>query len=60
MKRSGENGIDSHGQGRDKSKIKCFNCDVYGHYASEFQKSHRDQEEEANLIWDADHKKTES
>lgn len=24
-----------NGQGKDKSKIKCFKCELYGHYASE-------------------------
>ncbi|CAM8930696.1 unnamed protein product [Rhodiola kirilowii] len=42
----------SQGGRRNKSKIRCFNCDKYGHYASECQKKRSDEEadEEANLI----------
>lgn len=35
------------GTGRDKSHIKCFNCDLYGHFASECK--NKKQEEEAHL-----------
>ena len=52
-KKNGGNSGDSRGRGRDKSKVKCYNCDVYGHYASECQNSCRNREE-ANLICDAD------
>lgn len=36
---------------RDKSKIRCFNCKVLGHYASECRKARRgrEQKQEANL-----------
>lgn len=36
----------------DKSKIKCFNCNIYGHYASECDKPRRKKEHshEANLV----------
>ena len=53
-KKNGGNSGDSRGRGRDKSKVKCFNCDVYGHYASECQKPRRDRDEMANLIYEAD------
>ncbi|XP_074323633.1 uncharacterized protein LOC141660538 [Apium graveolens] len=35
----------------DKSKIKCFNCNIYGHFASECDKPRRKKEycQEANL-----------
>ncbi|XP_074378561.1 uncharacterized protein LOC141720104 [Apium graveolens] len=35
----------------DKSKIKCFNCNIYGHFASEYDKPLRKEEhcQEANL-----------
>lgn len=32
-------------KGKDKSHIKCFNCDVYGHYASECHKPWRKRKE---------------
>ena len=51
-KKNDENGGDSRGRGCDKSKIKCYNCDVYGHYASECQNPRRNREE-ANLIYEA-------
>ncbi|XP_074363992.1 uncharacterized protein LOC141704701 [Apium graveolens] len=37
---------------RDKSKVHCFNCSAYGHYAVECKKPRRDKEikEEANMI----------
>lgn len=35
--------------GRDRSKIRCFNCRAYGHYAAECRKPRRDQRNEANL-----------
>ncbi|KAI3800975.1 hypothetical protein L1987_29075 [Smallanthus sonchifolius] len=37
-------------QGKDKSKIKCFKCDLYGHYASECPSKNSDPE--ANLTVD--------
>ncbi|KAL9671093.1 hypothetical protein QQ045_008659 [Rhodiola kirilowii] len=53
MKKHDEDmGESSQGGRRNKSKIRCFNCDKYGHYASECQKKRSDEEadEEANLI----------
>ena len=37
--------------GRDRSKIRCFNCSVYGHYAAECRKPKREsaQKNEVNL-----------
>ncbi|CAM8994711.1 unnamed protein product [Rhodiola kirilowii] len=35
--------------GRDKSKVKCYNCNIFGHFASECRKP-RKKHEEANLI----------
>lgn len=37
--------------GRDRSKVKCFNCNVYGHYTSEYHKPRREKEvnKEVNL-----------
>ena len=50
--RSGGNKGRSGGQ--DKSQIKCFNCNIYGHYANECKKPSRrekgNRSEEANLI----------
>ncbi|XP_017217013.1 uncharacterized protein LOC108194564 [Daucus carota subsp. sativus] len=43
MNRGGSEGtsnIRSRG-GRDKSKIKCYNCNIHGHYAAECRKSKR-------------------
>lgn len=39
------------GGGRDKSKVRCFNCLAYGHYASECRKQKKDREQrlEANM-----------
>ncbi|KAL4589803.1 hypothetical protein LXL04_002713 [Taraxacum kok-saghyz] len=34
---------------RDKSTVKCFNCDDYGHYAAECPKPRRERNQEANL-----------
>lgn len=35
---------------RDKSNIRCFNCDVYGHFASECRKPKRNHEDQVNLM----------
>lgn len=37
---------------RDKSKIRCFNCNVYRHYASECRKPRRDKDrrEDVNMV----------
>ncbi|KAK1381863.1 hypothetical protein POM88_019598 [Heracleum sosnowskyi] len=39
--------------GRDKRKIRCFNCQVYGHYAAECRKPKRtrEQRQEANMAF---------
>lgn len=44
-------GRDYNRGGRAKSKVKCFNCNVYGHYVVECQKPRREREakEEANI-----------
>ncbi|KAL8145756.1 hypothetical protein AgCh_003778 [Apium graveolens] len=55
--RGGNNGNrtrDSSRGGRDKSKVKCFGCGLYGHYAAECRKSrcdkdHKDQKQEVNM-----------
>lgn len=39
-----EDGSNSNNTGRDRSKIKCYNCQVFGHYASECRKPRRDRE----------------
>lgn len=54
LKRTGKSsgsGTDSKGgRGyRDRSKVRCFNCNVFGHYQSECRKGKRDQRNEANL-----------
>lgn len=57
-KRANKSGIDQKGKrdsssrgGRDRSRIRCFNCNILGHYASECRKPKRDKEPifEANL-----------
>ncbi|XP_074378660.1 uncharacterized protein LOC141720209 [Apium graveolens] len=37
--------------GRDKSRLRCYNCSVYGHYAAECKKprKERDQQHEMNM-----------
>ena len=37
---------------RDKSRVRCFNCNAYGHFAAECRKPHRDREQkpEANMV----------
>lgn len=37
--------------GRDKSRVRCFNCNVYGHYAAECRKPRcdKEQKEEVNM-----------
>lgn len=49
LKRTGKGGAESSGYmrgrgGRDKSKIRCFNCSIYGHYAAECRKPRRTKE----------------
>ncbi|XP_074328413.1 uncharacterized protein LOC141666321 [Apium graveolens] len=39
-----EDGSGSNNTGRDRSKIKCYNCQVFGHYASECRKPRRERE----------------
>lgn len=42
-----------YGRGvRDKSKVRCFKCSAYGHYAAECKKPRRDkdQKEEVNMV----------
>lgn len=34
---------------RDKSKVKCFNCNVNGHFAKECRKPRRERKEQVNL-----------
>lgn len=48
--RSNSGNQTSH-SGRDRSRVRCFNCNVLGHYASECRKPKRDKEvkPEANL-----------
>lgn len=47
--RTGKEGIRG---GRDKSKVRCFNCLAYGHYTAECRKPKKDKEQrlEANMI----------
>lgn len=63
LKRNGKSGAEGSGYAkgrytkeaargpRDKSKVRCFNCLGYGHYAAECKKpkAQREQKEEANL-----------
>ena len=44
-------GRDNGRVGRDKSRIRCFNCNILGHYAAECRKPRRDKEskEEVNI-----------
>lgn len=49
LKRTGKTGVESTGYmkgrgARDKSKIKCYNCNNYGHYAAECRKPRRTRE----------------
>ncbi|XP_063945046.1 uncharacterized protein LOC135151491 [Daucus carota subsp. sativus] len=50
-KTRGQGGAHGRNGGRDKNKIKCYNCNIFGHYASECNKPPRDREQrqEANL-----------
>ncbi|XP_020243636.1 uncharacterized protein LOC109821889 [Asparagus officinalis] len=48
--RRGTNG--GHEGGRDKSMIKCFNCNNFGHYASECRSKHRDEETNLTRVLD--------
>ncbi|KAL8148078.1 hypothetical protein AgCh_005425 [Apium graveolens] len=43
-KNSPEGSSNVKGRGRDKSKIKCYNCHIYGHYAAECRKPKRERE----------------
>lgn len=43
---SGRDGIRS---GRDRSKIRCFNCHVYGHFAAECRKPKRGKEQQLEV-----------
>lgn len=47
-------GKDTARGGQDKSNIKCFNCNIYGHYASECRKPRRERKpkQEINLTHD--------
>lgn len=35
---------------RDKSKVRCFNCSILGHYACECRKPKREKEQKQKLI----------
>ena len=50
-KARGREGSYGKNDGRDKSKIKCYNCNIFGHYAAECYKYRRDKEQkqEVNL-----------
>ncbi|XP_020253974.1 uncharacterized protein LOC109831046 [Asparagus officinalis] len=50
--RQGKNG--GHEGDLDKSTIKCFNCNNFGHYASECRSKHRDEETNLTLVQDDD------
>lgn len=47
----GEVSSSFRGRGRDKSKIKCYNCNILGHYAAECRKPRRmkEQKQEVNI-----------
>lgn len=56
LRKSNRGGVDStssfKGRGsRDKSKIRCYNCDIYGHFAYDCRKPKRskEQRQEANI-----------
>ncbi|KAK1400343.1 CCHC-type domain-containing protein [Heracleum sosnowskyi] len=46
MNRGGNEGGSNTGgrNGRDKSRIRCYNCHIYGHYAAECRKPKREKE----------------
>lgn len=48
----GRGGRSFQGTGRDRSTVRCFNCNVLGHYAAECKRSRRErnQKQEANLV----------
>lgn len=35
---------------RDNRNLKCFNCDLYGHFASECRKPRHEKNQEVNLV----------
>ena len=55
MKRHNKGGLDGastfKNRGRDKSKVRCYNCQIYGHYAADYRKPRRVKEsrQEANM-----------
>lgn len=56
LKRSNKGGQDGpssfrNRNTRDKSKVRCYNCQIYGHYAADCRKPNRnrDQKQEANM-----------
>ena len=57
LKRSNKENTDGHSGfkgrgGRDKSRVKCYNCNLFGHYAAECRKPRRtrEQKHEANIV----------
>lgn len=53
LRKTNEKGSRQKGRGRfDKSNIKCFNCNIYGHFSSDCKKPRRNRgtnEAEANM-----------